>query len=58
MTTNVDDFGAFTDEEIDKNMVGGQNTILSGFPINEVLSTGCKDEDVVFHGTLSNSSCT
>jgi hypothetical protein len=51
MTTNVDDFGAFTDEEIDKHMVGGQNTILSGFPINEVLSTGCNDEDVVFHGT-------
>ena len=51
MTTNVDDFGAFTDEEIDKHMVGGQNTILSGFPMNEVLSTGCKDEDVVFHGT-------
>ena len=48
---NVDDLGVFTDEEIDNHMVGGKNKLLSGFPMDEVVNTGCADENIVFKGT-------
>ena len=51
MSQNVDDLGVFTDEEIDNNMVGGKNKLLSGFPMDEVVNTGCEDKNIVFKGT-------